>query len=69
MWLLIARVWPALKAATRVAASTPPPKHLNIFKGATLRLPKPLSDQFLVHVCSCPLCIMNRLCGFVRSFD
>ena len=25
---------PALKAATRVAASTPPPKHLDICKGA-----------------------------------
>jgi len=29
---------PALKAATRVAASTPPPKHLDIFKGAPLRV-------------------------------
>jgi len=35
---------PALKAATRVAASTPPPKHLDIFKGAPRRPPKPLSD-------------------------
>ena len=25
------------------------------------RLPKPLSDQFPVRVCSCPLCIINRL--------
>ena len=23
--------------------------------------PKSLSDQFPVHVCSCPLCIINRL--------
>jgi len=28
----------------RVAASTPPPKHLDIFKGAPLKLQKPLSD-------------------------
>jgi len=52
---------PALKVATMVAASTPPPKHLDIFKEAPLRLPKPLSDQFPVRVCSCPLCIINRL--------
>jgi len=52
---------PAPKAATRVAASTPP-KHLDIFKGAPLWLPKALSDQFPVHVCSCPLCFLNRLC-------
>jgi len=31
-------------------------------EGAPLRLPKPLSDQFAVRVCSCPLCIINRLC-------
>ena len=49
------------KAATRVAASTPPLKHLDIFQGAPRRLPKPLSDQFPVRVCSCPLCIINRL--------
>jgi len=30
-------------------------------KGAPLRLPKPLSDQFPVRVCSCLLCIINRL--------
>jgi len=30
-----------------------PPKHLDISKGAPLRLPKPLSDQFRVRVCSC----------------
>jgi len=47
---------PAPKAATRVAASTPPLKHLDIFKGAPLRLPTPLSDQFPVRVRSCPLC-------------
>ena len=35
----------------------PPKKHLYMFKGAPLRLPKPLSDQFPVRVCSCPLCI------------
>jgi len=52
---------PALKADTRVAASTTPPKYLDIFQGAPLRLPKPLSDQFPVRVCSCPLCIINRL--------
>ena len=27
--------------------------HLDIFKGAPLRLPKPLSDQFPVRVCLC----------------
>jgi len=36
---------------------SPPPKHLDIVKGAPLRLPKPLSDQFPVRVCSCPFCI------------
>jgi len=34
-----------------------PPKHLDMSKGAPLRLPKPLSDQFPVRVCSCALCI------------
>jgi len=52
---------PAPQAATRVAASTPPLKHLDIFQGAPLRLPKRLSDQFPVRVCSCPLCSINRL--------
>ena len=37
------------------------PKHLDIFQGAPLRLPKPLSDQFPVRVCSCSLCIIHRL--------
>jgi len=32
-----------------------------LFKGASLRLPKPLSDQFPVRVCSRPLLIINRL--------
>ena len=32
-----------------------------VFQGAPLRLPKPLSGQFPVRVCSCPLCIINRL--------
>ena len=36
-------------------------KYLDIFQGAPLSLPKPLSDQFPVRVCSCPLCIINRL--------
>jgi len=34
-----------------------PPKHLDIVKGAPLRLPKPLSDQFPVRVCSWSLCL------------
>ena len=34
-------------------------KHLDIFKGAPLRLQKSLSDQFPVRVCSCPLCIQT----------
>jgi len=43
--------------------------NLDKFQGTPLRLPKPLSDQFLVRVCSCPLCIRNRLCVcvFVRA--
>ena len=43
------------------ARCPPTPKYLDIFKGAPFRLPKPLSDQFPVRVCSCPLCIINRL--------
>jgi len=38
-----------------------PPKHLDIFQEAPLRLPKPLSDQFPVRVSLCPLCIIIRL--------
>ena len=34
---------------------------VRVCEGAPLRLPKPLSDQFPVRVCSCPLCIINRL--------
>jgi len=30
-----------------------------IFQGAPLRLPKPLSDQFPLRVCSCALCIIT----------
>jgi len=58
---MLIRKYIQLKVATRVAASTPPPKHLDILKGAPLRLSQPLSDQFPVRVCSCPLCIINRL--------
>ena len=36
-------------------------QYLDIFQGVPLRLPKPLSDRFPVSVCSCPLCIINRL--------
>ena len=39
------------------APENPPVKDLDIFKGAPLRLPKPLSDQLPVRLCSCPLCI------------
>jgi len=69
---LDARLFPSVMLAvapavtTRVAASTPPPKHLDIFQGAPLRLPKPLSDQFPVRVCSCPLCIIT-VCDHGRS--
>jgi len=38
-----------------------PPQASRYIPGAPLRLPKPLSDQFPVRVCSCSLCIMNRL--------
>ena len=41
----------------RLVCMTPPPKHLDRFKGAPRRLPKPLSDQFPVRVCSCLFCI------------
>jgi len=41
-----------------VRRPTPPPEHLDISRGAPLRLPKPLSDQFPVSVCSCALCIL-----------
>ena len=36
-----------------------------ILKGAPRRLTKPLSDQFPVRVCSCPLCIINRMFCFL----
>ena len=45
----------------------PPPKHLDIFKGAPLRLPKPLSDQFPVRVCSCALCIYT-VCEYLCEY-
>ena len=48
---------PALEAATESRRRPPPPKHLDIFKGAPRRLPKPLSDQFPVRMCVCPVCI------------
>ena len=35
----------------------PPLTSRYLFKGDPLRLPKPLSDQFPVRVCSCPLCL------------
>jgi len=56
---MTSRVWmgPARNAAIGSRRRLPPPKHLDIFKGAPLRLPKPLSDQFPLRVCSCPLCI------------
>ena len=36
------------------------PKHVDTFRGAPLRLPKPLSDQYPVRVLVSPLCV-NRL--------
>jgi len=33
----------------------------SVNRGGGRRLPKPLSDQLLVRVCSFPLCIINRL--------
>jgi len=44
----VAGAYDGLKAA----ASTPSLKHLDMPEGAPLRLPKPLSDQFPVRVCS-----------------
>jgi len=35
------------------------PKHLYRFKGTPGRLPKPLSEQFHVRVCSCTRCILT----------
>ena len=46
---------PVHNAAIESRRRLPPPKHLDIFKGAPFRLPTPLSDQFPVRVCSCPL--------------
>ena len=37
----------------RVAASTPPPKHVDISKGTPLSAPKPPSDQFRARVSAC----------------
>ena len=37
-------------------------------KEAPLRLPKPLSDQFPVRVCSCPLCIIT-VCDLFLSLQ
>jgi len=38
------------------------PKHLDIFKGAPRRLPKPLSDQFPVRVSLLYIHRLHRLC-------
>jgi len=51
---------------TRVAAPTPSPQHLDIFKGAPLRRLKPLSDQFAVRVLASPLYI-NCMCICMRA--
>ena len=47
----------------RVATSISPTKHLDICKRTLL--PKPLSDYFPVHMCSCPLCIETAMPMFV----
>ena len=36
-------------------------EHIDVYMGAPLRLPRPLSVQFHVRVCAWPLCIINRL--------
>jgi len=60
---------PAPKAAIGSRHRPPPPKHLDIFKGIPLGLPRPLSDQFTVRVvCSCPLCIYT-LCVERKSIE
>jgi len=56
----------AIGSRRRLPPPPPPPKHLDIFKGAPLRLPTPLSDQFPVRVCSCPLCIYT-VCELVET--
>jgi len=43
-----------------------PPKHLELSKGAPLRLPQPCSDPIRVRVCSCTLCILT-VCGVDTS--
>ena len=51
-----------LCARERACAGAAESLHTYIYtQGAPLRLPKPLSDQFPLRVCSCPLCIINRL--------
>ena len=35
--------------------------YIYIYIYINIHTPKPLSDQFPVRVCSCPLCIINRL--------
>ena len=42
-----------------------PPEHLDIFKGAPLRLPKPFSDQFPVRVLVSPLYYKPSVNGYL----
>jgi len=61
------RMWRVTRPMGRGVDSLP--KHLDIFKGAPRRLPKPLSDWFPVRVCSCPLCIYTvRVCVYTRIY-
>jgi len=55
------RIWPQGRGIDY------PPKHLDISKGAPLRLPTPLSDQFPVRVCSCACCI-STICVCVNRY-
>jgi len=57
VWTMHTRTLAIHLVLLTVYLDPPPPQHLDIFKGAPIRLPNPLSDQFRVRVCSCPLCI------------
>ena len=35
---------------------------------SSFRIPRPLSDQFPVRVCSCPLCMINRLYIYIYMY-
>jgi len=58
---------PVRKTAIGSRRRPPHPKHLDISKGAPLRLPKPLSDQFPVRVCARALFVHEPSVNGVRA--